>query len=187
MAVATLKTLERRKEFEEIIGHHSLDNLVNLHITQPQIATDPEFNQLCSSLEKDARTMGHHYDLTTTKWALREAISNAYRHGNGGRGIDVNYLINQYKISIIVKDNAEKRCGFDMNKLMIKGRKAKESPETHQKLIMELQRKRNEKYAHKGNHGGLGLFQIGYWTDKAMAFYEHGQGNIVYLEKHRKA
>ena len=109
-------------------------------------------------------------DVTTLYAAVKEGIDNAAVHGNHwdeDKTIDINFLVDQKKLTVIVEDQGE---GFDYEYYLARV-SGKEAFEEARKRILD-----------EGIRGGLGILLMSRCTDRLEY---SGSGNVLRLEKNR--
>ena len=100
--------------------------------------------------------------------AVKEGIDNAAVHGSRRdekKKIDVNFLVDQSKVTVIVEDQGE---GFDYEYYLLQI----DSEEAFEKAKTRIMR--------DGRQGGLGILLMHRCTDRIEY---SGSGNILRLEK----
>ena len=100
--------------------------------------------------------------------AVKEGIDNAIIHGNrsnSSRTVDVNFLVDQKKITAIIEDQGE---GFDFD-YYLRQVNTDEAFEKVKRRIVE-----------EGVRGGLGILLMCKCTDRLEY---SGSGNVLRLEK----
>ena len=100
--------------------------------------------------------------------AVKEGIDNAVVHGNKGSGdktVDVNFLVDHKKITVIVEDEGK---GFDYEYYLARIHREEAFEEAKRRILEE------------GTRGGLGILLMSKCADRIDY---SGAGNILRLEK----